>query len=178
MTEQEINNELERTRSLQEKNDYIIRKVRYSFNTVIKTGDKTPFLAILDSMNDQDYIESGETRRIGLMAVIYQHETEKYGKNIFCANVESYEELYDKYIKTILMLRRVEQGENDVFADEAYSYLEKISISPEALITILSSEYFEKKKEIAIKTFLSLEKTLDDNMKIDWIDTIKRNYLV
>jgi len=88
-------------------------------------------------------IQSGDMRKIYIIALFTKVEL-KNNLAPFVSNLTDYQNLLCHYMQTIFALRRIEVNLNDSFAQEAYSFLNELSISAYAISGLLENEYFER----------------------------------
>lgn len=173
MTEFEINEELERTAALKGKNNTFLETMKTAISDYIRTGNADYLSRITTCREDEDFIESSETLRIGIMVVVFAKELSEYGVSVSAESVADYAELYDRYMYSVLMLRRIEMDDEDSFINEAYAFFEKTLPSPIFISEVLRAEAFENRKRIADKLFLFLKKSLSENDINCWTRVIK-----
>lgn len=168
MTELEINEQLEKTARVKPENDELLKRMRRSVSEFIKSGKTESLSEISKCRDNKNFLESSESFRIGIMIVIFVKEIAEYGKSISAESVDDYKDLYDKYLYTILMLRRIEQGYDEPFSKPAFEYFNDNLPSCRFIAEILKNEYFEHRKIIMEQLFTGIRNRLSDSDEKRW----------
>jgi len=98
---------------------------------------------ILNYYSDTKFIQTAESRRLYVICNILKTELENNSASIFSSNLNNALELYDRYIHSIFMMRRLLLDVPYELKNEAEDYLTDIDLSPYAYISLLSNELFE-----------------------------------
>ena len=106
-----------------------------------------PSIEVLDSIFDHykepSFSQTSESRRLYVICTILKTEIENNSVSFFSDNIRNSKELYDRYIYSILMIRRLILDFPDELKEEAMRCLADMNLSPYAYILILSNELFE-----------------------------------
>jgi hypothetical protein len=98
---------------------------------------------IFNYYKDSKFIQTAESRRLYVICTILKTELENNSASIFSSNLNNVQELYDRYIHCIFMIRRLLLDVPYELKSEAEDYLTGIDLSPYAYISLLSNELYE-----------------------------------
>ena len=121
----------------------IIKTIRSYLDSYITTQSIDVLDQVLDNYRNSALTQTSESRRLYIICTILKGELDNNSISLFSNNVQNVQALYDRYIYSILMIRRLTLDFPDELQAEAKDYLININISPYACIQILSNELFE-----------------------------------
>ena len=175
-----INNTEEFYSAIDENKEYnfaLLKSIKDVFDEALSAKEYAKVCLVPQMIDTKRLFMTGEMSRIRSLLKIYADEREM-GCDCFLEDTESFDSLYSKYLKTVLMLRRIEQFSEQDLLSEAYEYLSNIKLSPVALIMILQNEYYEKRKGIAFAYYKYIKNSLSENEERVWIKCFsKAGYL-
>lgn len=128
-----------------EKKKLAIAQIEKLLDEYLVSKDKT-FIDKIPWHDEKNYwLNGAKYYRYGNIKIICSLE-EKHGiKDLFLENCADHTDVLDKYIKTILYMRRLELDVEDSAKEEALLFLINEGISIYAVHVILEKELFEKK---------------------------------
>lgn len=166
--------EFEKIDGLKDQTFKLIQENKELFEQYIISRDNNILNIIIENLLRDDYYKDAELKRMESIVRILINELENTEGPSFCDGITSYRDIYDKYIEIILLLRRIEMAANDGFSKISYEVLPTISI--QAILVIINSEYYERKEYILENMYSNCKATLSDNMKLKWLTKIIELY--
>lgn len=151
-----------------EYNIFFIKKIKECFDEALKSGEYLKIFQSMQGLDEELFVMTGEYSRILNLVKILVEEMQGKSNSLFFQGTACFDELYDKYLRTILMLRRLELYGDEDFAELAYAYFAINRLSSFALKVFLDKEYFENKHAIVTKLFSFYLADLDEKEKNDW----------
>lgn len=171
---EDVNQRFESITARKPFHDDLLKKVKLIISDSIASNNFSKAVNIPNLYDKDKFILDSEFNRINTILLIYLNEKEAQNDEYFYQGTDNYDGLFFKYIKTTLMLRRVEMNFDEAFIGEAFEYLK--TISPEAIITILDCELFEHREKIAISVFENLHSNNEINERIKWLCSLYKRY--
>lgn len=150
------------------------RECEYLFNEYLATKDTSIIDKIISNLLRTDYYKTGEMKRMGSIVSILAKEISNNVASTFSDGIATYQELYDKYVTVILLLRRIEMAAGDEFSNVSYEVLPDVGIY--AVLEIIKSEYFERRMYILKNLFTVCKSEISDAMKLEWLYEIIESY--
>ena len=140
---EEVDQDFFRINSLKKYSEEVTQKIFDSFNNCLVENDYNKWTSLIDTYSDEQYILSGQSRKLYIIISIVLKELSVHEKNTFTCGLSTWQEALDKYMKTTFALRRINLFQNSELECEAISYISSMHISPYAITIILINELFE-----------------------------------
>lgn len=144
------------------------------FSSYLNQNDNSVLDKIISNLLRDDYYKTGELKRMGSIVSILTKEIAEGVEHSFAEGLTLYEELYEKYVTVILLLRRIEMAAEEDFSTISYEMLPAMGIN--AIIEVMKSEYFERKLYILSNLYSKSKLMLSDDMKLEWLTKLIEAY--
>ncbi len=144
------------------------------FSSYLSQNDNSVLDKIISNLLRDDYYKTGELKRMGSIVSILTKEIAEGVEHSFAEGLTSYEELYEKYVTVILLLRRIEMAAEEEFSAISYETLPSMGIN--AIIEVIKSEYFERRLYILSNLYSKSKLILPDDMKLEWLTKLIEAY--